>query len=153
MWTINLRLGIAELALATGLAFLAGLTVLFILEWPVGLVPAVSYGLLLAVAYAGYRVHTAERQKASTQHAAEVPPQRQAISFRVVDTLGACPLGRRLGDVITVTPGHPTTPQVCPAAETVLRLAAADGRDVNRWCCPIYDHMLVLEKVPAATAA
>lgn len=152
MWTINLRLGIAELALAAGLAFLSGLIVLFILEWPVGLVPAISYGLLLAVAYAGYRVYAAERPQAAERPSVEAGAQRQVVRFRVVDTLGACPLGRGLGDVITLAPGRAAEPRVCPEAEAVLRLAALDARDVNRWCCPIYDHMLVLNKEPAIAA-
>jgi len=38
--TINVRIGIAELALGGSLLLLTGLTALFILEWPVGLIPA-----------------------------------------------------------------------------------------------------------------
>lgn len=149
MWTINLRLGFPELALAASLTFLAGLIVLFIVQWPVGLVPAASYGLAIVGAYLAYRLHERERARAVLR-APEESAVKQIVRFRVVDTRGACPLGRRRGDVITISPTAHPLPAVCPMAEAVLRSAAADTPDVDHWCCPIYDHLLVFRREPAA---
>lgn len=148
MLTLNLRLGIAELALAASLVFIGALVVLFVVEWPVGLVPAASYAIASAGAYAGYRVHQRERAAAAVRE--EAADRKVTVKFRVVDTRGACPLGRRTGDVIAVGEDGAVSPFVCPEAAAVLQIAARDGQNVEQWCCPVYDHMLVMRREAVA---
>jgi len=136
--TINLRVGLPEVITMGSLLFLAALVVLLIVEWPVGLVPAVSYAIASVGAYAGYRQYVRERNKA------EVTERVQR--FRVVETRGVCPLGHRTGDVMMVS-GNDVSPLVCAEASAVLRAAsAADGEAARKWCCPVYDHLLVFER-------
>ncbi len=146
MWTVNVRIGLPELVLAGSLAFLAGLTVLFISEWPVGLIPAGTYAITSVGAYSGYRLNARERQRHSAEETAIVPGSAAVTHFRIVDAVGACPLGLRNGEEIAVPANGSVAPLVCAEAEAVLRMAAADGQAVRRWCCPVYDHMLVFEK-------
>ena len=149
MLTLNLRLGIAELALAVSLVFLGALVVLFVIEWPVGLVPAASYAIATVGTYSGFRLYTRERAQAAALQQ-EVRDATEPVMFQVVDTRGACPLGHRTGDVIAVDAEGWTAPAVCPEAAAVLQMAARDGQNVEQWCCPVYDHMLVLEKEAVA---
>ena len=146
MLTVNLRFGTAELALAISLVFLSALVVLFIVEWPVGLVPAASYAVASVGTYAGYRVASRERDLAAARQA---ELESESVKFRVVHTMGTCPLGHTTGDVIAVSASGTVTPAVCPEAAAMLQMAARDGH-VARWCCPVYDHMLVLRKEAVA---
>ena len=137
MFTINLRVGPAELLSVVSVAVTAGLlTVAFVEEWTFALVPAVTYVLATSAAYGLYRVYLQERSRAS------VPAS--VVKFRVVDTRGACPLGWQMGDVATVG-DDAVSPQLCPEAAAVLRLAASgrESQPVEEWCCPVYEHMLV----------
>jgi hypothetical protein len=143
MWTLNLRIGWPEFLLAGSLAFLAGLVVLFILEWPVGLIPAGTYAITSVGAYAGFRQSSREQER---QRAEERAPTR----FRIVGGVGTCPLGLRTGQEVAVPAIGSPTPMICAEAEAVLRMAAADGQVVRQWCCPVYDHMLVFEKEAVA---
>ncbi len=146
MLTVYLRLGIAELALAVSLAFLCGLVVLFVMEWPIGLIPAASYAVATVGTYAGYRVYSGERARAPALLAEE---ESEPVKFRVVHAMGTCPMGYSTGDVIAVSASGSTEPVVCPEAAAVLQMAAGDGH-VARWCCPVYDHMLVFRKEAVA---
>ncbi len=140
--TVNLRIGLPEVVTMGSLLFLAALVVLFIVEWPVGLVPAATYAVASVGSYAGYRQYARERGKAAEGERAQ--------RFRVVETRGDCPLGHRTGDVLTVSGGN-VSPFVCPEASAVLRAAStADGDPARKWCCPVYDHLLVFEKQRAA---
>lgn len=144
--TVNLRIGIPEVVATVTLLFIAALVVLFIIEWPIGLVPAATYAVASAGAYAGYSQHARERRKAE---AAE-----RVQRFRVVDTRGVCPLGRKAGETISVVAGG-VTPAVCEEARNVLSMAAAspDGSAARDWCCPVYDHMLVFRREREKAAA
>jgi len=148
MWTINVRLGVAEfatfflllaVALVVAVAFRAGGL------WPVALVPGLTYILAIGAAYALYRRYASEQAGASQSI-------RAAASFRVVDVRGECPLGRRKGDLVSVDRAGSVVPQLCQPAERVLRMAASDdeGPGTQRWCCPVYDHLLVFQRTPAA---
>lgn len=138
---MQLRIGFAELMLVASVGLLAGLCVLFVVEWPVALIPAGTYGIASVASYAGYRQYARERQQAKANET--------IAQFRVVDTRGVCPAGRQPGDVITLMAGA-TTPFVCEAAGTVLRMAAADGMNGQQWCCPVYEHLLVFEREKVA---
>jgi len=61
MLTVNLRIGIAEIALAISLVLVLALVALFVIEWPIGLIPAASYAVATVGTYAGYRVHSREQ--------------------------------------------------------------------------------------------
>ena len=148
MWTINVRLGVAEfatfflllaVALVVAVAFRAGGL------WPVALVPGLTYILAIGAAYALYRRYASEQVAASQSI-------RTAASFRVVDVRGECPLGRRKGDVVSVDGAGSVVPQLCQPAVSVLRLAASDGErpETQRWCCPVYDHLLVFQRTAKA---
>lgn len=140
--TLNLRIGLPEVVTMGSLLFLAALVVLFIVEWPVGLVPAATYAVASVGSYAGYRQYVRERGKAEEGERVQ--------RFRVVETRGVCPLGRRTGEVLMVSGGN-VSPFVCPEASAVLQAAtAADGDPARKWCCPVYDHLLVFEKQRAA---
>ncbi len=140
--TLNLRIGLPEAVAMGSLVFLAALSVLFIIEWPVGLVPAVTYAVASVGSYAGYRQYVRERSKAEEGERVQ--------RFRVVETRGVCPLGRRAGEVLTVS-GSDVSPFVCPEASAVLQAAsAAEGDPSRKWCCPVYNHLLVFEKQRAA---
>lgn len=141
MWTVSIRAGWAELFTLASLAAVAALlTVAFRADWTIALVPGLTYALAIGVTYALYRRYAVGRPQILERPAA-------AVAFRVVDARGVCPLGRRQGDLVTVDPAGAVAPQVCPQAEAVLRMAAADGRlGVEEWCCPIFDHMLVFRR-------
>ena len=145
MLTVNLRIGIAEIALAISLVFVVALIALFVVEWPIGLIPAASYGVATLGTYAGYRVHS--RELALAARLAEL--EGESVKFRVVHTMGTCPLGHSTGDVIAVSASGSVEPVVCPEAAAMLQIAARDGH-VARWCCPVYDHMLILRKEAVA---
>ncbi len=146
MWTINVRLGVAEfatlflslaVALLVAAAFRAGGL------WLVALVPGLTYVLAIGAAYALYRRYTSERAAASQSIGV-------TASFRVVDVRGECPLGRQKGDLLRVDSAGSVVPQLCEPAERVLRLVASDGEGQadQRWCCPVYDHLLVFQRTP-----
>ena len=139
MWTLNIRIGRAELFTLASLPVVAALLVpAFMIDWTIALVPTMAYLVALGAAYTIYRRYAGER-------AAVV---ELATRFQVVDVRGVCPLGRREGDVVTIGPTGSVVPQLCAPAEAVLRLAAAasEERAVKEWCCPIYDHMLVFRR-------
>lgn len=146
MLTVNLRFGIAEFTLAISLIFLSALVVLFVIEWPIGLVPTASYAVATVGTYAGYRVYSQERDRSAALPAKQ---ETEPVKFRVVHTMGTCPLGHSTGDVITVSASGSVEPVVCPEAASMLQMAARDGH-VARWCCPVYDHMLVFRKEAVA---
>ena len=49
---------------------------------------------------------------------------------------------------VSVGSGGEITPELCPHAETVLRLASTEDEQpgVRQWCCPVYDHLLVFRR-------
>ncbi len=143
MWTINVRLGWVEwftlfsvlaVTVLVGAAFRAG--------WFIALVPGLTY--LLAIG-AAYLLYVSDRDKGGEASAV-------AAAFRVVDSRGVCPLGRRSGELVRVDPAGSVVPQLCPPAEAVLRQAVITGQEqeVKRWCCPIFDHLLVFEREHSA---
>lgn len=75
-------------------------------------------------------------------------PVNSEARFRVVDARGVCPSGFRIGDSITVGPSGSVAPELCPAAQAVLRLAATadESQEVKEWCCPVFDHLLVFRR-------
>ena len=148
MWTISVRLGVAEfatfflllaVALVVAVAFRAGGL------WPIALVPGLTYVLAIGLAYALYRRYAGEQAGAAQSIGA-------AASFQVVDVRGECPLGRRKGDLVSVDRAGSVVPQLCQPAERVLQMAAADGDgpEAQRWCCPVYDHLLVFQRTAKA---
>ena len=129
--------------------------------WVIAIVPGVTYVIATGVAYLLYRQFVKER--ASTvdgvsiqtevfvgqpEQVAHVPALAEAVSFRIVGAKGACPLGHKPGQIVTLSQEGHVSPQLCPAAEATLRIAATDGKgqEVKDWCCPIYDHMLVFRR-------
>ena len=72
------------------------------------------------------------------------------MAFRVIGSRGTCPVGRREGDLITVTGGK-VVPFLCEEAQAVLRMATTGPDGSREWCCPVYEHLLVFkeEKVAA----
>ena len=143
MWTINLRLGLAEFfALASLLAVAGLLTLAFANGWTIALVPGLTYALAIGVTYVLYQQYASKEARASQ-------PAALSTRFQVVNVQGVCPLGRRKGDLVTVDrAGSAVVPQLCPPAEAILRLAAAAGeeQEVKEWCCPIFDHLLVFRR-------
>jgi len=137
MWSLQLRIGIPEIVFLASIAFLSGLVVLFVLAWPVGLVPTVTYGMASVAAYAGYRQHAAEQA-----HLAEA---ERVVAFRVIETRGTCPVGRRRGDLVTVS-GSVVTPFLCEEASAVLKIASTSRDADKEWCCPLYEHLLVFKR-------
>jgi hypothetical protein len=137
MWNLQLRIGVPELLFVGSLAVVAGLAVLFVVEWPIALVPAATYGLTSVAAYAAYRQHAREQVRAAETE--------RAVSFRVIDNRGVCPAGRREGDLITVT-GGATDLFVCEEARAVLRMAASERYNGREWCCPVNEHLLVFKR-------
>lgn len=76
------------------------------------------------------------------------PAAQAALAFRVIGTRGRCTLGRRVGDLVQVGADGRCTPGLCADAEATLRLAAKAKDAVDqRWCCPVYDHLLVFQRV------
>jgi len=142
--TFNLRIGIPELLVAaSGAIVIALLAVAIANDWTYAIIPAATYGLAIAVSYTLYRLF---RQ----YEAEQTVPFESVVHFKVVDTRGTCILGRATGDVITVGPAGAVTPTLCVPATVALRNAAVAGprSDVDEWCCPIYDHMLVFRAHP-----
>ena len=142
MWTINIRLGLAEFFTLASLLAVAGLlTLAFVSQWTIALVPGLTYALAIGVTYTLYRRYASEGAEVSR-------PVALPTRFQVVNVRGVCPLGRRTGDLVTVGPAGSIVPQLCPPAEAVLRVAAAAGeeQEVKEWCCPIFDHLLVFRR-------
>lgn len=91
----------------------------------------------------------------SAAEALLAPAALDGRMLRVVAAHGACHLGYKPGDTFHCGRGGDLEPGVCPAAQETLRpllSAMAESRSgaPSRVCCPIYDHMLVFEMVPAA---
>ncbi len=142
MWTINLRLGLAEFFTLASLLSVAGLlTLAFANGWTIALVPGLTYALAIGVTYVLYQQYASKEARVSQ-------PAALAARFQVVNVQGVCPLGRRKGDLVTVEPAGSVVPQLCPPAEASLRLAAAAGeeQEVKEWCCPIFDHLMVFRR-------
>ena len=140
-----IRLGFPELFTGVSLIAVAGLVALALTtDWTIAVVPGLTYSLAIVAAYAGYRQYVREK---SVPKALELPAR-----FRIVDSRGVCQLGYRKGDFVTVTPRRLVVPQLCPAAEAVLRLAvdAGDETQAQEWCCPVYEHLLVFRREQAA---
>ena len=136
-----IRLGFAELFTGVSLAAVAGLVALGLANgWEIAVVPAVTYTIAVGAAYAGYWQYVREK---SGLRLLQLP-----VQFRVVDSRGVCPFGYRKGDLVTVAPGRTLSPQLCPPAEAVLRLAAEAGEEApaREWCCPVYEHLLVFKR-------
>ena len=142
MWAMNLRIGVAEVVAIGSLLLLAGLAVLFALQWPVGLIPAVTFAMANGAAYAGYRLYERERAREAGS---------KVVQFRVIDRHGVCPLGRQVGDLISYSGEH-TEPFICKEARAVLGMAtsAPAWQLPKEWCCPVYEHMLVFRQEKAA---
>ncbi|MDO8615469.1 MAG: hypothetical protein Q7T33_06990 [Dehalococcoidia bacterium] len=141
MWTLNLRIGPAEFILLASVLVAAALAgVAFTQDWLYALVPAMTYVLASAAGYGLWRRLQSEQQAIADTGA--------TVRFRVVGGRGVCPLGHREGDLVAVSPRGAATPMVCPEAQAVLRLAAANGggQQVKEWCCPVYEHMLVFRR-------
>lgn len=141
MCTVNFRVGLAELLVAASAAVIVGLLVVaLIYNWTYGLIPALTYGLAIAVSYV---IYTRYRDL----EAESTVPFESVAHFKVVDSRGQCTLGRKTGDVIKVGPAGGVTPLLCAPAAFALRRAAADASrgSVDEWCCPVYDHMLVFQ--------
>ena len=144
-WEVRIRLGWVEFfTLFSMLAVAALLVPALRAGWAIALVPGLTYLLAMGAAYVLYRQYARERAQASRL--------ATAVTFRVVDVRGVCPLGRRTGDLITVGSGDGAVSELCEAAQQVLRLAAAsgNGQAAERWCCPIYEHLLVFQREPVA---
>lgn len=105
--------------------------------WPLVLLPGLTY---VVGALACYTVYRAE--------VGGVEP----VVFEVTAVRGECLLGRKVGERLRVAPGRAITPEVCLHAEQVLRHAAVENgdADVQEWCCPIYDHLLVFGREAVA---
>ena len=146
MWTFDVRLGVAEFAtlfLLLAVALIVAVAFRIGGLWQVALVPGLTYVLAIGVAYALYRRYESERAAASGSIVA-------TASFRVVDVRGECPLGRQMGDVLSMDAAGSVVPDLCQPAERVLRLAAtaSDEQANQHWYCPIYDHPLVFQRTP-----
>lgn len=144
MWT--LRIGPAELFVAASFSLLAGLlAVAFLNDWVIALVPGATLALAVLAVYALAKVYGRE--------AAVSMPLDSVVRFKAVAARGRCQLARREGDVFTVGPAGAVTPPLCGPAALVLRQAATmdEHSGVREWCCPIYDHLLVFQRVPTAT--
>jgi hypothetical protein len=159
-----MRVGVPEYVLFIGLAMVAGLVTWGVSSgWTIAIVPGVTYLLAATAAYAIYQ--TESQRSARGAQAASVPADRgqrlnpsfstgpltqgaTAASFRVVAAQGVCPLGRQVGETVSIGSGGEITPELCRPAEAVLRLAsAADPQPgVKEWCCPVYDHLLVFRR-------
>jgi hypothetical protein len=134
--------GVIALALASGLT--------------IAIVPGLTYAV---AATAIYSIYQTESQRAAEPRAEAAVIARGLAdvaipsSFRVVGARGVCPLGREVGDVLTVDAAGSVTPQVCPHAEAALRAASLEAGEpgITDWCCPVYDHLLVFR--PEALAA
>ena len=138
---VEIRLGIAQLFTGASLLVVAGLVALSLMtDWSIALVPGLTCALAIAAVYAGYRHYVREKRAPGFL---DIPTR-----FRVVDSRGVCPFGYRKGDFVTVTRGRLVVPQLCPLAEAVLRLAADTGGEVQvqEWCCPVYEHLLVFRR-------
>lgn len=111
--------------------------------WPVAILPGL---MLLVASLAVYGMYRIESTRLET-----------SVWFRVTEKRGECPLGRQVGDRVAIAPGLGAVPQLCDHAQAVLRRASVESADpadldVHEWCCPVYDHMLVFQREPAAAA-
>ena len=142
MWTLSVRLGLVELFTAASLLLVAGLLAIGLANgWEIAIVPALTYALAISATYVLYRRYVGVELAASR-------PAAAPVRFQVVGARGVCPLGHREGDVVMVGAAGMVTPPLCEPARAVLRLAAGAGREseVQKWCCPVYDHMLVFRR-------
>ncbi len=130
---------------------------------PIVLVPAIGVALIFGAAYALHRLHAREAAglhlvESAGEAAVPIPiplhareaPKPVAAAFRIVGAHGAiCPRGCGIGQIVTLDATGRTSPQLCPAAEAVLRMAASGeaAEPVKEWCCPIHDHLLVFRRV------
>ncbi len=145
-WTFTLRLGWAEVTTATSLlAVAAALAVALAGGWGIAAIPGLTYALGIGAAYTVFRRYGAEHIHA------EKPGSAGVTAFRVTGTRGLCPRGRRDGDLLLLDTAGGITPEVCPLAAAVLNTAARDGvHQVEEWCCPVFDHLLVFRREPQA---
>ncbi|MBI4296965.1 MAG: hypothetical protein HY676_00355 [Chloroflexi bacterium] len=147
----KMRVGWAEYGGLAGLAMVVGLVAWSVLGgWTIAIIPGLTYVLASGTVYLLYKQHQRERAEtlvASPAMKAAVS-LAQAMTFRVVGAKGVCPLGRHVGDVLRLEPDGEVTPRVCPHAAATLRLAVREdqGEEVQEWCCPIYDHLLVFRR-------
>jgi hypothetical protein len=134
------RVGLAEYVFGIGLIAVGGLAIWAVSSgFVIAIVPGVSYLVAGSAAYGIYRAESARRAWA-------------AMSFRVVDARGSCPLGRGIGDLVTIGTEGNVTPELCEHGQAVLRMASEEGPESvgSSWCCPVYDHLLVFRREPAA---
>ncbi|MBI2855831.1 MAG: hypothetical protein HYX93_03175 [Chloroflexi bacterium] len=168
MWIARTQFGLAEWVGLALLLVVVGLVALGVSSgWTIAIVPGLTYVVTSGAAYAVYRLHRQEKarlmelstgvaestQTAAARLAAAGMPAAVvgAVAFRVVGSQGTCLLGRRVGEVVTVASGGTVTPGLCPQAEEVLRMAASDT-EIEEWCCPIYQHLLVFRRELQAAA-
>ncbi|MBI4299323.1 MAG: hypothetical protein HY666_06155 [Chloroflexi bacterium] len=167
MRTRKFQLGVAEYLTLAGLFVGMGVAAAVLVSgWPIALVPVLTYFLALTATYLLYRQYSTEKKQAQEiRTLSRGQNSYSAISveasgstgalvamFEVVDTRGVCPLGLRRGDSIVMYAEGSVIPQLCSPAMEVLGLAAkpVQGQEIKKWCCPIFDHFLVFEKVPKA---
>ena len=106
---------------------------------------------LMRVFSGGGREEAALRLIDVSERAAVREAAAAAATFRVVNARGECPAGRRTGDLVSIDAAGSVTPELCPPAEAVLRLAAQGAEEERQdWCCPIFDHQLAFQREPAS---
>ena len=175
-WGRKLRFTLAEWVASTGLLMIAiGVTIAVMTSTPLALLPGITYAVEMGMAYMVYRhylsvrrgsARTAEASKQNASFWTDVHPLFEAgwedpsemnvpewvdmpaaVYFKVVGSRGICPMGVTQGDFLKLTTSGSVTPSLCASAEAVLHIAAADDSEVREWCCPVYDHLLVLKKL------
>ncbi|MBI3966363.1 MAG: hypothetical protein HY329_12085 [Chloroflexi bacterium] len=85
--------------------------------------------------------------------AEDLGPLARRRGLRVVDSNGCCPRGYEAGDTFTCTAAGEISPPLCPLAAAALQpllaaMVAGEPGAPERVCCPIHDHMLVLQLDP-----
>jgi len=116
MRTMNLRIGVAEVVAVGSLLLLTGLAVLFALQWPVGLIPAVTFAMANGAAYAGYRLYERERAREA---------RSKVVQFRVIDRRGVSRRAR-YGNIWTRLAAPKRV--VLPGLRAHARVPAGEGR-------------------------
>ena len=175
-WGGKLKFTLAEGMASTGLLMIAiGVTIAVMTSTPLALVPGITYAVAMGMAYMVYRYYLnvrlseTEKGEAAERRAAfkmDVHPLLETgwegelatdslewidspapTFFKVVGSRGLCPRGVIQNDLLKVSADGLVSPHLCPEAEAVLNMAAADDSEIREWCCPVYDHLLVFKKL------
>jgi hypothetical protein len=139
--------GVPEYLLLLTLALVAGLVVWGVRAgWAIVLVPGMIYFVGAVAIYGIYRIES-RRLEGATQIVSRIASLGAAV-FRIVETRGVCVRGRQVGELVSVGSEGEITPELCSHAAAVLRRAAVEDEEssVERWCCPVYDHLLVFRR-------